>query len=265
VGPVLFTPTSDTVAVAGKHNLAVSLDEDANLKGDTSYVIRMASPTTFQWRLAADKTFTSTVYDLPTEAAEGFQLLQKQGGANARVRIYMRDSTAQMNTNDEYEFTVLNNVGEDWAPEDMNSAHQQVECSGRGTCDRDSGRCACFDGFNGEACQRTACPNDCSGHGVCQDERRFAKDAASLHGESGYTYKNAYDAKKEMGCLCDTGFRGPDCSMIECPSGADPLGADGGAEGRDCSGRGVCDYTAGVCKCFKGYFGERCESQTNYI
>jgi hypothetical protein len=43
------------------------------------------------------------------------------------------------------------------------------------------------------------------------------------------------------------------------------LGGDGGAEGRDCSGRGACDYTSGTCNCFKGFFGERCELQTNLV
>jgi hypothetical protein len=33
----------------------------------------------------------------------------------------------------------------------------------------------------------------------------------------------------------------------------------------DCSGRGLCDYTTGSCKCFKGYYGERCESQTTLV
>ena len=79
------------------------------------------------------------------------------------------------------------------------------------------------------------------------------------------TYTAAWDSAKQMGCLCDQGFRGADCSQIECPSGADPLLGNGGTQGMDCSGRGVCDYSMGECKCFKGYFGERCESQTVWI
>ena len=34
-------------------------------------------------------------------------------------------------------------------------AHQQIECSNAGTCDRSSGNCICFPGFTGAACQRS--------------------------------------------------------------------------------------------------------------
>lgn len=79
------------------------------------------------------------------------------------------------------------------------------------------------------------------------------------------SYAKAYDAEQQYGCKCDKGFRGYDCAQMECPSGEDPLGADGGAEGMDCSARGMCDYSTGICKCFKGYYGERCESQTTLV
>lgn len=119
-------------------------------------------------------------------------------------------------------------------------------------------------------CFAAICPSDCSGHGVCQDLRRFANDANEAASEASagltFAYKNAYDARKQFGCACDAGFRGPDCSQIECPSGKDPMGGYG-ADGRnsqveltedpngpamDCSGRGICDFSSGICQCFKG-------------
>jgi len=91
-----------------------------------------------------------------------------------------------------------------------------------GTCDRSTGQCECRDGFNGRACARMSCPNDCSQHGVCQDMSHFAslKDPGS--GEV-FPYDQVWDSDKIFGCNCDKGFFGPDCSLRHCPTGDDPL------------------------------------------
>jgi hypothetical protein len=154
----------------------------------------------------------------------------------------------QIAPGDMYSFTLSYNEGDSFDGSDSNSAHQLVECSGRGICDNTQGACVCLPGYTGVACQRTVCPGDCSGHGLCQTELRFASDGlpANLQGYTGY------DSDQQYGCKCDKSYRGPDCSSSECPSGPDVLLADGGKEGMDCSGRGLCDYTTGTCQCFKG-------------
>eukprot|EP01035_Chromulina_nebulosa_P026191 gene26191-34263_t len=71
---------------------------------------------------------------------------------------------------------------------------------------------------------------------------------------------------KEVGCYCDPGFRGGACEVQECPSGADPpLDGYGNEAGRDCSGRGICNYNRGSCDCFKGFYGTRCQHHTTVV
>jgi hypothetical protein len=50
----------------------------------------------------------------------------------------------------------------------IDEGHFYMECANRGLCDRKAGVCKCFPGYDGAACQRTVCPNGCSGHGTCE-------------------------------------------------------------------------------------------------
>jgi len=102
-----------------------------------------------------------------------------------------------------------------------NSAHYYMECSNKGTCDRGAGVCNCFDGYTGSGCQFASCPSSgggsaCSGHGTCESIRHLAK----LDNNNIY---NLWDQDSTMGCKCDSGFYGPDCSLKQCKFGADPL------------------------------------------
>lgn len=147
--------------------------------------------------------------------------------------------------------------------------NQYLSCSGKGRCDRETGTCECLPGYTGAACERTTCPNDCSGRGVCSSMKQIAKavsENSALYYDSAtfaaVRYSSAWDAQKMRGCVCDVGSHGPDCSMTECPSTDDPLGGLGAAQGKTCSGRGLCDTTTGSCNCFTGYKGAKCQTQS---
>jgi len=55
-----------------------------------------------------------------------------------------------------------------------NDAHNYAECGNKGDCDGKSGQCKCFEGYEGKGCRRSSCPNDCSGHGICNTMRSLA-------------------------------------------------------------------------------------------
>jgi len=131
--------------------------------------------------------------------------------------------------------------GTSWTMASGAASHEtNVECSDAGVCDRATGECTCFDGYEGSACQRTACPNDCSGHGICRSNVDFATDFSeavtleqvdvlakpstpNYYDYFRVTYADAWDSDLHYGCKCDIGFRGPDCSLIECPTSEDPM------------------------------------------
>lgn len=227
----------------------------------TNFAPQYSTPSSSVPYIQIPAAFSSTFgYDTDTPKKDSCTCFSRLGDGTDSVYAYQAADCSEMTCP----------YGTSWdAGVQGNDDHSQMaECSDRGICDRGSGKCQCLPGYDGKACQRTSCPNDCSRHGVCKTLSEIAKlnsenSAWELLSEYPYTqiqYDNAWDAHKMRGCECDKGWRGPDCSMKECPSGADPLGGDGGAEGRTCSGRGHCSAD-GSCKCFAGYFGTRCEIQ----
>ena len=87
-----------------------------------------------------------------------------------------------------------------------NDAHPVVECSNKGICDRSTGTCTCYTNYEGIACERAVCPNACSNSGVCFTQKQLAVEA-------GRVYSTPWDATMQLGCVCDLGRRGPDCSL----------------------------------------------------
>lgn len=128
---------------------------------------------------------------------------------------------------------------------DTDDAHYYAECANKGTCDRKTGTCKCFDGYEGKGCRRSACPNECSGHGTCQfidemaanvEHKRTKNYNKGGRIQSDYRVNNPlgfgsvtgntyelWDAQKIQGCVCDANYQGADCSERTCPRGDDPL------------------------------------------
>jgi len=115
-------------------------------------------------------------------------------------------------------------------PDKVGAFHKYAECSGRGICERGTGECACFDGYEGKGCQRTTCPNDCSGHGTCEYIDDMSFGATYNDYENKYFHSDAktfdfqsWDAGKTRGCVCDAQYGDVDCSKRMCPYGNDIL------------------------------------------
>merc|ERR1719201_285894 len=132
------------------------------------------------------------------------------------------NSNGRIDTDQQIQYQYSNGlVGEQYdtayglAREDNKAAWNEArfyrECSNKGICDRSTGQCACFPGFEGEGCRRITCPNSCSGHGQCVNMAVSNTDYG------------AWDEKKTVECQCDLGYTGADCSLRKCPLGSDPI------------------------------------------
>ena len=112
-------------------------------------------------------------------------------------------------------------------PDSDGRVHKYLECSGRGICDRTTAECQCFEGYEGKGCQRTACPKDCSGHGVCKDLEDLAYGSVVAPYNSEITTDMntfslySWDRAKTRGCVCDPHWTEVDCSRRMCPKGND--------------------------------------------
>ena len=119
-----------------------------------------------------------------------------------------------------------------------------VECSNAGVCDHSTGMCQCAPGYEGWACERTICQNDCNGNGRCYSMRELAAKREStdllvngtIYGKF-YHNQATWDADMAYGCYADdygyaesihniSSFIGYQLNERECPYGYDKRLAD---------------------------------------
>jgi len=127
--------------------------------------------------------------------------------------------------------------GNSWfmSPTSDNQAHlTSTECSDMGICDRTTGLCTCFTGFEGSSCNVMKCPGattECNGKGQCYTMNQLAREARLENGDEPtvlFTYGETpndpltWDAERIKGCHCNDGYQGYDCSLKTCPIGDDP-------------------------------------------
>jgi len=128
-------------------------------------------------------------------------------------------------------------------PDNQGHYHKYMECAGKGICDRSTGECQCFEGYEGKGCQRAACPNDCSGHGRCEyiedlpygatwndwvdsnsANTKMQTRTQSLFSDDAKTFDyHLWDKSKSRKCVCDATYGDLDCSKRLCPYGTDVL------------------------------------------
>merc|ERR1711871_1016656 len=115
----------------------------------------------------------------------------------------------------------------------QDEGHFYMGCSNQGLCDRKAGLCECFDGYTGRACQRQACPEDCSGHGVCasveqlrlSDMTKLPLTASTTRDDHTITFdSDVYSVKLRPGDYIKIGNYPP---MKINTIAADAAGADG--------------------------------------
>jgi hypothetical protein len=123
-------------------------------------------------------------------------------------------------------------------PDSAGTTHKYAECAAKGICDRETGQCECLAGYNGKACARQTCPDDCSGHGSCvyMEDLTFGAvyndyydgSSSALLGMGVGAVRPAsidshWDFNRARACVCDGGWSGINCASRMCPYGNDAM------------------------------------------
>ena len=139
---------------------------------------------------------------------------------------------------------------------------EHVECNNRGTCDRTTGICNCYQGFassNGDAV--VGLTGDCGYYNG--SNLQFCPKAIPVWGSTAAVCSGVgKSCSSDFICNCTTGYTGPACEYKQCPRGnswfdeTTALGAH--RNGSSCSNGGVCSESSGSCTCGTAFEGVGC-------
>ena len=110
-----------------------------------------------------------------------------------------------------------------WADkaQSLDSAHGIAECSNNGLCDKLSGTCRCFTGFEGAACHRRTCEQNCNNNGICMTIGDIYRLYNTIGNETAVF--SGWERNATTTCACDPGYTGGQCELRMCPKGDDPM------------------------------------------
>ncbi|KAJ1473149.1 hypothetical protein T484DRAFT_1637378, partial [Baffinella frigidus] len=126
-----------------------------------------------------------------------------------------------------------------WGGNDCSVQGCVNSCSRQGMCI--NGTCDCYVGYIGGDCSMGPydgeCPGSCSGNGACA-----LVDTVPLPAGVSDIRRDGI-LEGTIGCVCDDGWKGPDCTLRACPE--------------ECNGNGACAQN-GTCFCYRYWGAESC-------
>ncbi|XP_072048542.1 receptor-type tyrosine-protein phosphatase F-like [Amphiura filiformis] len=161
---------------------------------------------------------------------------ERKLGTQAIMRLIVRECSARL-----------------WNPPACNQSCPY--CYNGGVCDDKTGVCICAPGFSGTSCE------------TAWGRNTFGQDGYYHCSGQEPNYSPGCRNKllcplDPVGCLCASGFMGPDC-LDECPEGS--FGADCTQTCHCASGGSDCDTATGACinhGCSLGWTGSNCQGTT---